>query len=120
MGVDADMTRTTLMADSRHYGCSFSCEKQPWTLTDDLQEVRRSSHNLVIDWSNALRIGKRDPLYRDLDQLKLEPRMNSLDLPLTLSISDTSGEYHLRDREVEPVVLDLEDIEQQEADGYSY
>jgi hypothetical protein len=106
------------MADSRHYGCSFSCEKRPWTLTDDLQEVRRSNHNLVIDWGTALRIGESEPVYRDFDQLRVEPRTNSLDLPISLSISDTSGEYHLREEDVEPIVLELVDIEQQESDGF--
>ncbi len=118
LGADAGSIKTTLMADSRHYGCSFSCEKRPWTLTDDLQEVRRSNHNLVIDWGTALRIGESEPLYRDLDQLRVEPRMNSLDLPLSLSIRDTSGEYHLREEDVEPIVLELVDIEQQESNGF--
>lgn len=85
---------------------------------DDLKEVRRSDHNLVIDWSTALRIGEREPLYRDLDQLRVEPRMNSLDLPLSLSISDTNGKYHLREEDAEPNVLELVDIEHQESDGF--
>ena len=93
------------------------CEKQPWTLSDDLQDVRRSTHNLSIDWQSSLRIGEKDPLYRDLDQLRLEPRPVSLDLPITVNISDAAGKYYSDDEDERvPVPIDLVDIEQQEAD----
>lgn len=117
MGADSSLTKATLSVESRHYKCKFMCEKQPWTLSDDLQDVRRSTHNLSIDWQSSLRIGEKDPLYRDLDQLRLEPRPVSLDLPITVNISDAAGKYYSDDEDERvPVHIDLVDIEQQEAD----
>ena len=113
---DGVETRATTRIESRYLNCSFSCEKSPWTLTDDLQEVRRSTHNLILDWSTALRIGLSDALYRDLDQLKLEPRPTSLNLPITLTFSDTTGRYSTRPAGPEPVAIALVDIELEEGD----
>ena len=107
--------KVSMKVSSRFNNCNFTCDRTPWNLSDNIQDVRRSSHNLILDWSLVLRIGESDTLYRDLDQLKLEPRSNSLDLPITLTFSDCTGKLYTRgELFVEPLVVNFVDIEEEE------
>ena len=112
-------TRTTIQISSKFNNCKFTCERSPWNLSDAIQDIRRSSHNLTIEWDVAIRIGQSGVLYRDLDQLKLEPKANSLDLPITLTFSDITDKYFSRTNNelyADPLIINLIDIDEDEND----
>ena len=112
-------TRASIKISSKFNNCQFTCERSPWNLSDVIQDIRRSSHNLTLDWSFAIRIGESGVLYRDLDQLKLEPKANSLDLPITLTFSDITDKYFSREGHelfVDPLIINLIDIDEDEDD----
>ncbi len=79
-------TRVLTMISTDQDDVELSVERNPWCLVDDINDVRKSRRNLVIENDLALRLGATPPTFKYADQLQRHPMSDGLRLPVIIKI----------------------------------
>ena len=75
----------------------LSVERNPWCLVDDINHVRKSRRNLVIENDLALRLGATPPTFKYTDQLQRHLMSDGLRLPVIVKIrQDVDADDQIR------------------------
>jgi hypothetical protein len=87
LGTDKD-TKWNLSIDNKRYNYKYSFESLPWSVTDNIYDLARSPYNFTMQLSTALYMGEDEPQFREFDLLHFEPKICSLNIPVTVKVAN--------------------------------
>ena len=83
--------RALTMISTDQDDVELSVERSPWCLIDNINDIRKSRRNLVIENDLALRMGSVPPTFKYNDQLQRHPLNEGLHLPVVVKIGADDG-----------------------------